>query len=183
MVILSSDPLSDPLRLVAYCVLAAACFAAAYTAERRSGLVLMGVGVLAIFLGLALTLDVAGAVADAVRRMAGDEGWYGSRRPIQGAVIIVVAALGLTAAVSVWIISTRLLPELRTMLVLLMGLICFLVIRAISLHHVDAYLNRHPGGQALHLGDIIELVAIFALTLAVTFARVPQRSASLPDAT
>lgn len=143
----------------------------------------MGVGVLAVFLGIALTLDVAGAVADIARRMAGDEGWYGSRRPIQAAVIIVVAALGLAAAVSMWIISTRLFPEIRTLLVLLMGLISFLVIRAISLHQVDAYLNRHPGGQALHLGDIIELAALFVLTLVVTFGRFAQRSESLPDAT
>ncbi len=180
--ILSSDPLSDPLRLFAYCVLAAACVTAAYTAERRTRLVLIGVGALAILLGLALTLDVVGAVADAGRRMADSKDWYGSRRPIQAAVIGVVAALGVLAVVLVWIASTRFVPELRTMPALLMGLLCFLVIRAISLHQIDAYLDRHPGGRALHLGDIIELGAIFVLTLVVTFARVTQRSASLPDA-
>lgn len=180
---LTSDGLADFARFLAYGALAAACLAAANDAPRPYPPALKTMAAMAIVLGVALALGVAAELVSYGREVAGSEGWYGERRPIQAAAILGTVAAGAVAALPLWLLAGRHVPALRPALVLLLGLLCYLVVRGISLHQVDAVLHRRPGDSAMRVGDLVELAWVVALTLVVLVARVPQGSANRPAPT
>lgn len=166
----------DFVRLIAYTGLLISCLAASRAAgtgsnERRVWL-LIGLGGMA--LGCAEVLDLGHVVADAGRRVAGEGGWYGSRRPLQAAVILAVisasvaGALALTRAMRGYQRATRLGAMLA------FGLAGFVVIRGISLHQVDAWMNAYPGRANVTLGETLEtwwllaLIAVAARSAAIS---------------
>lgn len=180
MVAVTSETLADPVRMLAYAGLAVACFAGAVTAEHRHARALRAVGVIALVLGIAVTLDLGASLADLGRRLAGSEGWYRERRPMQAAAILAILGFGLVAAIVTWLLAGRMVAALRIHLLLLLSLCCYVAVRAISLHQVDTYLNWRPRNSGIRLGDIIELSLITVLATSVLLSRVPQCSASRP---
>jgi hypothetical protein len=118
---------------------------------------------------------LGGAVAEYARSGAYADGWYESRRPIQ---VVVVGAVALIWAV-VTLLALWRIPERRRrylpMTIATTTLMCFPVIRLVSLHHVDTLLYRRSI-EGLGIGVIIEfgLLAIVALAAGSARRRTPQ---------
>lgn len=117
--------------------------------------------------------DLGGLIADVGRRGSQSEGWYGSRRLIQGLAVGGVAA---TTAVLGFFTMLR-FPERRRrylpMSLVLLGLICFDAIRLVSLHQIDTALYRTTVAGA-EVGVLLELAGL-AVASAMTFWQ-PRRS-------
>jgi len=109
-------------------------------------------------------------LGDLLTRLGRDEarrlGWYQDRRRLQA---IVVGAIGggwtITIAVALWLVPERRRRYLPAALVTF-SLMCFSAVRLISLHHLDALLERREL-VSVQVGDWVELVL---LALAVALA-------------
>ncbi len=154
--------MSDLARIVAYFLLAAVAVSrAARPGEGgRVGLV----GLVAALLGAAIVLGVAGELANLGRQLARSEGWYEDRRAIQAAVVVTIAGGTFAACALLFVLRDRIKPREGALLALMIMLGAYLLIHAISLHQLDAVLNReHAGG--LRTGDYLELVLVLAMVL------------------
>jgi hypothetical protein len=96
-------------------------------------------------LGINKQLDLQTALTEVGRALAHLEGWYDQRQPVQAAFIVLVTIICLTAA-AVLLRWTREAP-FATWLALIgsISVICFVLIRAASFHHID----RVIGGEVL----------------------------------
>lgn len=75
----------------------------------------------------------------AARCAAESEGWYGARRPIQ--FLLIVAAAAVAGLVLTLALLRRKAFDERLVLAGMAALICFVAVRSVSLHWVDAYLR------------------------------------------
>jgi hypothetical protein len=111
-------------------------------------------------------LDLQTLFTDIGRIIAKGQGWYEGRRNVQKAFILLVLAGA--AALGAWIIwrFQRFWRGHKLLLAGLLFLLTFIVVRAISFHHVDVFLGREIGGVrmnwALELGGIglVSLAAV-----------------------
>jgi len=116
-------------------------------------------------------LDLHTALTRFGRIIASEQGWYAERRIIQAAFVAALAGVLAVAAVG---IATRLPRASRRARLALLGaafLAGFVVMRAASLHHVDAMLNVSLGGPRLSL--VLELGG--ALCIGLAAIGVPRR--------
>ncbi len=114
--------------------------------------------------------NLGGGVAESGRDVFRFEGIYGSRRPFQAALVVLLLAGGL-------LLSPIVLRRVRTSLgdrfilpfVALGGLAAFLVVRTISLHAIDAVLY---GKQVLgwHPGSLFEAAGLAAFAVVAVIA-------------
>jgi uncharacterized membrane protein (DUF485 family) len=113
-------------------------------------------GGLLLTMALGRASDVSDLLTDIGREQARSGGWYEVRRSLQAWVIGAVAAVwAVTVAVAVWRVPERRRRYLPTAIAVF-TLVCFIGIRLISLHHVDAVLhNREIGGVTI--GAVIEV--------------------------
>ncbi len=165
------DPtLSGWLVFLGYLMGAALCFHASRL-ERRAVLagkvrlpgVWTGLSAVLLLLGLNKQLDLHSAITWIGREMAGRQGWYRSRREVQAAMLI---ALVLAAAVVVSLLFRKLgrrHPRYLAPMVGVSFLTTFVLIRAASFHHVDAFLSRFAGGLKVH--SLFELAGIVVITI------------------
>lgn len=169
---------SDSLRLLAYCTLGGSWLWAAHRSAGLQARVCSVMAGAAFALGFALWFDVAGDVANLGRRAAGSEGWYGGRRPVQAAFILAILGLTLALSACVWRLAGSRTPRLRVPLLLFLALLGYVVIRTISLHQVDAYLNRTVARSDVHEGDAVELAWVLTVagTVVVSAARQGNKS-------
>lgn len=117
-----------------------------------------------LYLGMALVLallaivhmmNLTGEVADGVRTIAKNDGWYTTRRPMQARIILfVTACVLLSASGIVWKFRKSVWPVLDTVLWLL-GCIIYTTVTAISLHQIDWVLSRWVG--PIRLGNLVQL--------------------------
>jgi hypothetical protein len=131
---------------------------------------------LLFFLGINKQLDLQTLLGDVGRRIAKNQGWYDQRRSYQLAFIVTVAALGMIAVAAFsWLARER----LKRCFVTLLGtvfLYVFVLIRASSIHHVDAMLKWPIFGWTwnwvLELGGIV-VVGVGALLAWIDLQRDP----------
>ena len=107
--------------------------------------------------------DTIGATVEAIRASARKDGFYQGRRPIQAMVIGIVVLACLIALPVVLRVARNNSRLVQCALAGSLGLFGFLIVRAISLHQVDAVLNRRGGLPKFNLGDSIELVSILII--------------------
>lgn len=121
----------------------------------------------------ALGADLAGRVGGLGREYARNEDWYDSRRPLQAAIVVIVAIVWLTIiVVGIWRVPERRRRYLPSAL-LCTSLICFGLIRIVSFHYVDTIVDR-TSVVGVPLGTVVELVGIVvAVVLAVRASRRP----------
>jgi len=143
----------------------------------------LGMFILMIFLGINKQLDLQTALTEIGRIVAYSGGWYGSRRTFQ---IFFILAVFLA---SVWILRSVLLlasgngRRLAPALAGIAFLICFVVTRAASFHHIDRLLGMNFAGfkmnWILELGGIA-LVIYGAATVLKTWKTSPQSGKGMP---
>ena len=138
-----------------------------------------GTAVLLFLLGLNKQLDLQTYLTEAGRWMAHREGWYGARRLVQAAFIVVLgaAAIGTIAALSAWLRRSASSVKVAALgIVLLFG---FVVLRAASFHHMDFFVTKGIGG--IRSGWLLELAGI-AVIAAGAFVYASRRTGTLDGA-
>jgi hypothetical protein len=113
------------------------------------------------FLGINKQLDLQSGLTAIGRCGAQLSGWYGERRIVQAGFIAIIGVLA--ASGLIWG-AMRFKPILGTCWLALSGLAlltAFVVMRAMSFHHMDAFIASEFAG--LRLNGVIELSAIGAI--------------------
>jgi hypothetical protein len=124
-------------------------------------------------LGLNKQLDLQTLPTEVLRLLAHRQGWYEQRRPFQLAFLVVVGIVGLLAC---WQLLKLARGPLRPMRVALGGavlLICFIVMRAASFHHLDRWLQQDLNG--LRLSPLLEFTGIVCVAVAAFRRGSPRR--------
>jgi hypothetical protein len=123
--------------------------------------------------------NVSDLLTDIGREQARSGNWYEVRRSFQAWVIGAVAAVwAITVALAVWRVPERRRRYLPTAIVVF-TLVCYVGIRLISLHQVDALLhNRDVRGVTI--GAVIEVGLLLSI-IAVSAWRYPRSNAGRPD--
>lgn len=92
-------------------------------------------------LGINKQLDLQTLFTQIGRNLAREQGWMNDRRTVQEWFIVIVALVGISLAVwLIWRTRKACIPY-RLAIVGIIFLICFIVIRAASFHHIDQILN------------------------------------------
>lgn len=151
--------------VVAYGLAAALCFRVAYGGAALFGLpagrqikLWLGIGVLLVLLAINKQLDLQSFFTASAKFLAKRQGWYDDRRQYQLLFICAVFTLG--TIVCVWFLYLY-RHCLKTHGLALMGLcclLCFVVVRAASFHHVDRLIGVGLG--AFRVNHLLELGAI-----------------------
>jgi len=158
------------LTVVAYGLAAAACGLAARRAgpvrgpagARRNAWILMTA--LMAFLCLNKQLDLQSLATDLGRVLARTQGWYDERRAFQKGLVISTLAVASIAAGLVIIRFWRFWRNHRLLLAGIAFLGTFVVVRAISFHHVDVLLRTRVAGVKMNW--FLELTGIALIGLA-----------------
>lgn len=123
-------------------------------------------GLCLTFLALNKQLDLQTLFKEVMQALAIEQGWYGDRRVVQRAFIV---ALGVISVLGVALLWLRYRYVLRPHLLALTGfvfLLCFVLMRAASFHHMD-YLLREGlwADSALRMNHVLELAGIALVIL------------------
>ena len=136
---------------------------AAYRASFRFWALLVGASVL---LGLNKQLDFQMWLTEVGRDVAIEQGWIHQRRQVQSFLVGLVALGGLTTLGSLLYLTRELLPRHVLAFAGTVLLACFLLVRTLSFHHLDVFLNRRLlGVETVYLLELagIACVAVCAL--------------------
>lgn len=150
------------------------------TGQRRFWLAL---AVMLFALGVNKQLDLQTWFTLTAKRIAQAQGWYEQRRFVQFAFIVLIGIGSLAAA---WLglrVVTRNGPKLWLPLTGFCLLLCFVIIRAASFHHVDQFLRFQLAGVKMNW--LFELTGIAMVAAGAIWQRFPgfppaARSASRP---
>jgi hypothetical protein len=155
--------------VAAYLGTAAIAFYAARragAAGRRQGLFWLLLAALLLLLGVNKQLDLQTWFTVTARKLARAQGWYEQRRIVQLVFIAGIAAAAMIAFLLIWRLVAHQARDLWLPLLGLSVLLCFVVIRAASFHHLDQFLRFRVSGVKmnwlLELGGI-SIVAAGAL--------------------
>lgn len=110
-------------------------------------------------------MNLGGDVADNVRMVAKQGGWYGDRRPMQAKLILFVtsvSAIGLTALL---IKFKQVVRPVLPVILALSACVIFTIIKTISLHQIDGVLAKHVGPA--RLGAWIHLVLYASVVMSL----------------
>ncbi|MET0286350.1 MAG: hypothetical protein ABW352_17855 [Polyangiales bacterium] len=127
-----------------------------------------------IVLGINKQLDLQSWLAQLGRDLAHDQGWYDRRRVVQALFIFAVGAVGGLATAALAYSMRRVLNRVIGAVVGLGALITFVVIRATSLHHIDALLGR----GRIRLNWVLELGGIGLIALSALRQKSPTKLGS-----
>jgi len=155
------------LTVVAYFVAMVLSFQATKRAlEKRDGrqyIFWWILGVSMLLLGINKQLDLQTWFTLKGRQLALSEGWYNHRRPVQLVFILFIAFVGMAGFFTMsWLVRRR-RTELRLPLIGFFFVICFVIVRAASFHHIDEFLKFDIGG--LRMNWILELGGICLVIL------------------
>ena len=122
---------------------------------------------LLLALGLNKQLDLQTTLTRFGRALAFEQGWYQHRRVVQA---LVIGGLGLAAATAtIWMLWKTRQASRRARVAVLgaTALVMFVVLRAISFHHLDALLGMDLIGTPLHA--MLEISGIACVGLAAAW--------------
>lgn len=147
----------------AYLIAALLAWRASRTSQSGSKLWL-GVAVLMALLCINKQFDLQSLLTDIGREVARHDGWYGERRKVQKLfVLAILAGSGLFGCWFAWHFRAFLIGH-KLLAFGLLFLLTFIVVRAISFHHVDVFLKEDIGG--VRWNWILELTPIFLIAAA-----------------
>ena len=150
--------------VVAYfCGGAVSYFPSRTAGSRRETWFWLGCTLLLVLLGLNKQLDFQSVITTVGRTLAHQEGWFEYRRLVQA---VFVLALGAGAAGAMIVLSIWLRRSARPVKVAAGGLVmllAFIVLRAASFHHMDAWVTADVAG--MRSGWWLELAGILVIGL------------------
>lgn len=121
--------------------------------------------VVLMILGINKQLDLQSWFTEFGRQVAIENGWYRQRREVQFQFIMALGLMAIAVFIGLgrlWYVNRQRRPSSRLALglaVLGLGfLVCFIVVRAASFHHVDHLLRWQLGG--LTMNGLLELLGI-----------------------
>ena len=126
-------------------------FTASRSAPSRDRRVWLAIGAAMVMLGAAKLLRLQGALTDTLRAAAQAGGWYGLHREAQGLFAIIVGLLALAGAV----FAARMLRRSKASVSVAAGalgaLLVLLIVRAASIHVIDAWTTAEVAGDAARM--------------------------------
>lgn len=123
-----------------------------------------GTSILFVLLCLNKQLDLQSLATDIARVLSKSQGWYGERRAVQR--VFVLGILAAAGTFALWFALRFRVFWLKHAL-LVTGLfftLTFIVVRAVSFHHVDEFLGFRLAG--VRMNWLLELTGIFLVALA-----------------
>jgi hypothetical protein len=153
---------------------AAAAFWAGRAGRSRDRRFWFGTAILLILLGLNKQLDLQSVLTSTARSVTRHAGWYPERRAIQGLFLLalVVAAIAVVLGLLKWL--RRSSAPVKSAALGIALLLVFIVIRAASFHHIDAWVTVNIGG--LRRGWWLELAGIAMIAAsALAYRNLPRR--------
>jgi len=160
------------LTVAAYFIAAVLCagnLLRARHADRRAYLFWVAFTVFMVALGINKQLDLQTLFTAVFKHFAKATGWYEDRRIFQAIFIAIIAFFGLAFAALAWVWTLRTLPRHRLALVGGIFLVCFIVIRAASFHHIDQILGKEL--VFFRINHVLELGGIACVALGALTAR------------
>ena len=149
------------LTVAAYFGVAALCIRKAVTkvqGKRADAAFWTVLGCSLVALGINKQLDLQTFLTLTARQTAIDFGWYDHRRAFQFVFVVAIALAGAAGFFILWRLVKSSGRRLRVPLLGFMLLLCFVIVRAASFHHVDSLINFQAGrlrmNWALELGAI-----------------------------
>lgn len=115
----------------------------------------------AILLGINKQLDLQSAMTELAKILAKEQGWYTNRRQYQEAFIAAVPIVALTALAAAAVLVRKAPASTLWACAGATGLLMFVVIRAVSFHHVDEMLGWRLGG--LPLNWVLEMGSLLVI--------------------
>ena len=122
------------------------------------------ISVLFLALGINKQLDLQSALTEAGRVVANIQGWYAQRALVQLAFIVVVAIICTIAGIALVIWARRARLPARLALIGTILVLCFVLVRAASFHHVDRFISTEFLG--LRWNWILEMGGIAVVLVA-----------------
>jgi len=119
--------------------------------------------ILLLVLGVNKQLDLQSLFTGVGRDIAQAQGWYDRRRAVQALFLALLAFGGLATLVVFFRLTPGLVRECRTALIGASFLLCFVLMRAASFHHVDQLLGIRLTG--LKMNYLLELGGISCVGL------------------
>lgn len=153
---------------------AAAALWAGRLARSRDRRFWFGTAILLLLLGLNKQLDLQSILTSTARSMTRHAGWYPERRVIQGLFLLtlVVTACAVVLGLLKWL--RRSTAPVKSAAFGIALLVVFIVIRAASFHHIDAWVTVNAGG--LRRGWWLELAGIAVIAAsALAYRNLPRR--------
>lgn len=153
------------LTVVAYAAAAVLCIREALREREDRARFLFWVitGGTMVLLGINKQLDLQTWFTLTGRKMARSEGWYERRRAVQFVFIFLVTLGSFAAFGSMWRMVHGIGEDLWLPLAGIFLVLCFVIVRAASFHHVDELLHTRIGGLKmnwlLELGGIAVIIA------------------------
>ena len=135
-----------------------AAIAAAERDERPTSAFWWIVGVSLVALGINKVLDLQTLLTALGRALAKANGWYHQRREVQFAFVVSLALAMISAIAATLWFTRHAGAAVRLAQVGLASIITFILLRAASIHHVDALLGY--GRSAFPLGPFQEIAGI-----------------------
>jgi hypothetical protein len=139
----------------------------------------MGFGLGMLLLGINKQLDLQTWFTLTLKRLAKNEGWYDQRQIFQTFFIATIAIAGAALLALVWGVVRRAAWPYRLAVIGGVFLLCFIVVRAASFHHVDQLLGVQFG--ALRMNHVLELGGISCIAFAALRAQRTKRKALGPS--
>ena len=146
------------------CVRAALAISPGGLFRNREGKLWLLLGIALFLLGVNKQLDLQTWFTLTAKKMAQAQGWYEQRRIVHAAFVLGIAVAGLLAVWWVWRQRQLFLSAPAATWLALAGFVflgCFILVRAASFHHVDAFLKAGPG--AVRMNWVLELGGILML--------------------
>lgn len=122
-----------------------------------------------LFLGINKQLDLQTFFTELAKDVAKEQGWYQQRHTLQAAFVASVGAIGMTCFIALGWLMRRAPGIYAVALAGAAFLLCFVFVRAASIHHVDEFLKSDIGGAKMNW--ILELGGILGVGVAAFWAR------------
>lgn len=114
-----------------------------------------------VALGINKQLDLQSALTEIGRMVATQQGWYESRHEIQREFVYGVAVIAAIIAIAAAYLSRKAPPATIVALAGAVLLLAFVVVRAASFHHFDAFISSKLLG--LSMNGIMEMGGIWII--------------------
>jgi hypothetical protein len=130
---------------------------------RRERLLWLAFTVLLVALGINKQLDLQSAMTEFFRQLAHEQGWYENRREYQSAFIEIFFVLGVVGGAALVALTWRMPSAMKIAGLGLCFVGCYVLIRAMSFHNVDALIGRRV--LSMRVNWILELGGITVIIL------------------